>query len=75
MEGPSFPSICGQCLTSSPLPISVLQVWRDLHPTHGEGLRHSLYRLSATFCCLDSKSNSPFIRNMEGLVGQMGASR
>ncbi|GAX76338.1 hypothetical protein CEUSTIGMA_g3784.t1 [Chlamydomonas eustigma] len=56
----------------------LVPVWGDLHPTHGEGLRYSMYRLAATFCCLDIKSGSPFVRALAGdaaLMGQPGVNR
>ena len=50
----------------------LVPAWRELHPTHAEGLRHSLYRLAATFCCSDAKSSSPYVRGVGGLAGAEG---
>ena len=50
----------------------LVPAWRELHPTHAEGLRHSLYRLAATFCCSDAKSSSPYVRGGGGLAGAEG---
>ena len=42
----------------------LVPVWHELHPTYAEGLQHVLYRLVATYCCLDVKSPSPFVRSL-----------
>lgn len=42
----------------------LVPVWPELGPVTGESLRAALYRLAATFCCLDTKSTSPIIRSL-----------
>jgi len=40
----------------------LVPVWGELGPTQGEGLRHALFRLALSFCCLDTKSTSPIVK-------------
>lgn len=53
----------------------LVPVWSQLHPTHGEGLRHSVYRLSASYCCLDARSGSPYVQATLSMVSQPGTNR